>query len=373
MPPDVAGRPGGHPARRPGRGPSAGRPPTIAASMQAADRRDAGRDGIRARRSRSVVLRDRRDQEIYGPADDSFVAEMVTLAGGEPITTGSTTVYTIPLEKLVAADPEIILLGDAAYGVTAEGRRPAPGWGTIDGGEDRRDPPGRRRRHHPARAAPGRGPGGLAVAIHPSSGSSCFGRRSSAEPRRPAPAMRQRQGERRLGAGTGVRPGGVARLREPRRSRLAARRARPARARCRAGAGVGARHGRDPARRDGRDPRPPPPGPRTVGCDLAAGRGDDRHGPAPAARPDGDDRRAAGLAVAGRHVPGPAAQPAGRPVRARHGVRARPSARRSRSLLPVRTVILEFGLLQRASRSSARWCAVALVYRLARIELGRAD
>jgi iron complex transport system substrate-binding protein len=67
--------------------------------------------------------------EIYGPSDDSFIADMIVLAGGEPITTGSTTAYSIPLERLVAADPEVIILGDAAYGATAElvAQRPG-GW-----------------------------------------------------------------------------------------------------------------------------------------------------------------------------------------------------------------------------------------------------
>lgn len=70
-------------------------------------------------------------KEIYGPADDSFVAEMVTLAGGDPITTGSPTVYSIPLETLIAADPEVVVLGDAAYGVTAEQVAARPGWGGM--------------------------------------------------------------------------------------------------------------------------------------------------------------------------------------------------------------------------------------------------
>jgi iron complex transport system substrate-binding protein len=68
---------------------------------------------------------------IYGPADDSFIAGMITLAGGTPITTGSPTKFDIPLEKLVTADPEVILLGDAAYGAApkiVEGRH---GWGTM--------------------------------------------------------------------------------------------------------------------------------------------------------------------------------------------------------------------------------------------------
>lgn len=66
--------------------------------------------------------------DIYGPADDSFLAEMLVLAGGEPITTGSATVFSIPLERLVAADPEVILLGDAAYGVTVEQVAARTGW-----------------------------------------------------------------------------------------------------------------------------------------------------------------------------------------------------------------------------------------------------
>ncbi len=70
-------------------------------------------------------------KEIYGPADKSFIAEMITLAGGTPITTGSETVFSIPLEKLVAADPEVIVLGDAAYGTTAEIAAARPGWSTM--------------------------------------------------------------------------------------------------------------------------------------------------------------------------------------------------------------------------------------------------
>lgn len=68
---------------------------------------------------------------IYTAADQSFLAELLTIAGGEPVTTGSTTAYDIPLEKLVAANPEIILLGDAAYGVTADQVEARSGWGTI--------------------------------------------------------------------------------------------------------------------------------------------------------------------------------------------------------------------------------------------------
>jgi iron complex transport system substrate-binding protein len=65
---------------------------------------------------------------IYGPADASLYAEMISLAGGKPITTGSPKVFSIPLETLVVADPQVIVLGDAAYGVSADQVATRPGW-----------------------------------------------------------------------------------------------------------------------------------------------------------------------------------------------------------------------------------------------------
>jgi cobalamin transport system substrate-binding protein len=82
---------------------------------------DTIRDAASATGSRPRVFYELGDQpEIYGPADDSFVADLVELAGGDPITTGSRTAFSIPLERLVAQDPEVIVLGDANYGVTAD-------------------------------------------------------------------------------------------------------------------------------------------------------------------------------------------------------------------------------------------------------------
>jgi iron complex transport system substrate-binding protein len=69
--------------------------------------------------------------DIYTAADDSFIEEMIVLAGGAPITTGSPTDFAISLEKLITADPEVILLGDAAYGVTAEAVAARPGWNVM--------------------------------------------------------------------------------------------------------------------------------------------------------------------------------------------------------------------------------------------------
>jgi iron complex transport system substrate-binding protein len=68
---------------------------------------------------------------IYGIADDSVYQQMIELAGGTPITTGSSTSWEMPTEKLVAADPELIILGDSAYGVTAEAVAKRAGWAGI--------------------------------------------------------------------------------------------------------------------------------------------------------------------------------------------------------------------------------------------------
>ena len=66
---------------------------------------------------------------IYAPADDSFVAEMVTLAGGDTITTGDPNTYEIALEKLIERDPEVIVLGvNPFYEPTPEGVAARPGW-----------------------------------------------------------------------------------------------------------------------------------------------------------------------------------------------------------------------------------------------------
>jgi iron complex transport system substrate-binding protein len=70
-------------------------------------------------------------KEIYGPADRSFLAEMLTLAGADPITSGSRDSFQISLERLVAADPQVIVLGDAPFGTTAETVKQRPGWGGM--------------------------------------------------------------------------------------------------------------------------------------------------------------------------------------------------------------------------------------------------
>lgn len=66
---------------------------------------------------------------IFTPPVDSIYGEMFQLAGADPISGDAN--YSISLEELVAADPEVILLGDGAYGVTAESVAARQGWGGM--------------------------------------------------------------------------------------------------------------------------------------------------------------------------------------------------------------------------------------------------
>jgi cobalamin transport system substrate-binding protein len=69
---------------------------------------------------------------IYTAADGSFLEQMLRIAGGDPLTTGSRTSFEIPLEQLVAFNPTLILLGDSAYGVTPDQVAARPGWEGIE-------------------------------------------------------------------------------------------------------------------------------------------------------------------------------------------------------------------------------------------------
>lgn len=53
--------------------------------------------------------------EIYAPAPNVFITDMIEIAGGEAVTTSDPAVFSISLEQLVTADPDVIVLGDAAY------------------------------------------------------------------------------------------------------------------------------------------------------------------------------------------------------------------------------------------------------------------
>ncbi|HEX5826277.1 MAG TPA: helical backbone metal receptor [Candidatus Limnocylindrales bacterium] len=68
---------------------------------------------------------------FFGPAPDYVGTEMIKVAGGDPLTSGQDGVYQVEAEQIVAFDPEVILLGDAAYGVTADQVKARSGWDVL--------------------------------------------------------------------------------------------------------------------------------------------------------------------------------------------------------------------------------------------------
>jgi iron complex transport system substrate-binding protein len=69
--------------------------------------------------------------QIYGPAEGSFLAEMVGMLGVDVIT-GDKVTYEIPLEKLISRDPEVIILGtNAFYTPTPASIAKRPGWSAL--------------------------------------------------------------------------------------------------------------------------------------------------------------------------------------------------------------------------------------------------
>ncbi len=70
--------------------------------------------------------------QIYTAGEDSFLASLIELAGGDPIT-GDAVTTSIAEEDLIAADPEVILLGDGAYDttITRDTVVARPGWAAL--------------------------------------------------------------------------------------------------------------------------------------------------------------------------------------------------------------------------------------------------
>jgi iron complex transport system substrate-binding protein len=74
---------------------------------------------------------------IYAPADKSFLAELVTLAGADTITTGDPNTYQIPLETLITKDPQVIVLGvNPFYSPSPDEVAARPGWKAMTAVKD---------------------------------------------------------------------------------------------------------------------------------------------------------------------------------------------------------------------------------------------
>jgi len=72
------------------------------------------------------------DSSPYSVGPESFIGEIISLAGGDNIVTADLGTFPkLDPEYIVASNPEIILLADAAYGESAETLAARAGWSAI--------------------------------------------------------------------------------------------------------------------------------------------------------------------------------------------------------------------------------------------------
>ncbi len=68
----------------------------------------------------------------FAPGPGSFVHDIIVLAGGVNVAANAKAPYAqISAEEVIAANPEIIILSDAAYGITVESVKARQGWSAI--------------------------------------------------------------------------------------------------------------------------------------------------------------------------------------------------------------------------------------------------
>jgi iron complex transport system substrate-binding protein len=75
----------------------------------------------------------------YTAGAGTFIDTLITMAGGDNIASDLGSEYpSISAEELLLRNPEIILLGDAAYGISPETVIARPGWEAIDAVKNKR-------------------------------------------------------------------------------------------------------------------------------------------------------------------------------------------------------------------------------------------
>jgi iron complex transport system substrate-binding protein len=78
----------------------------------------------------------------YSVGPGNFVSDLITLAGGANIFEQASSPFPqVSAEQIVAADPQVIILSDAAYGITAESVGQRPGWQAIQAVKQQRVAP----------------------------------------------------------------------------------------------------------------------------------------------------------------------------------------------------------------------------------------
>lgn len=68
----------------------------------------------------------------YTPGPGSFINDLIALAGGVNIAANAKSAWAqINAEEIVAANPDLIILSDTAYGITVESAKARKGWSAI--------------------------------------------------------------------------------------------------------------------------------------------------------------------------------------------------------------------------------------------------
>lgn len=81
--------------------------------------------------------------KIYSVGPGSFIDDLITLAGGTNVFATATTAYpTVSGEEIIRSDPDVIILGDALYGVTPDSVATRPGWAALSAVKNKRVYPG---------------------------------------------------------------------------------------------------------------------------------------------------------------------------------------------------------------------------------------
>jgi iron complex transport system substrate-binding protein len=96
------------------------------------------RDRVRAVTDRTTGLEHRPtvyhelDSLLFSVTRDTYVGSMIDAAGGQNILASAATPYPqISAEYVITANPDIIVLADAAYGVSPESVTKRPGWAAV--------------------------------------------------------------------------------------------------------------------------------------------------------------------------------------------------------------------------------------------------
>jgi iron complex transport system substrate-binding protein len=80
------------------------------------------------------------DGELYSVAEDTFIGSLYTLLRARNIAGdgGGIAYPQLTQEAIIAADPDVIVLGDEAFGVSVDSVKARPGWDAIAAVQDDR-------------------------------------------------------------------------------------------------------------------------------------------------------------------------------------------------------------------------------------------